>query len=235
MKKWVAMLLSVMMVFTITACSTGGKDSSSANNNSTTNEETANNGAGDEELKPEEGASLLVWESKESRTFMEEIAKQFKEKYNVDVKYEEVAAPDQVNKLMNDGPAGIGADVVVFPHDNLGKAVTAGLLLPNDYFEEQTRAQNSELAINATSYDGMLYGYPRSVETLIMFYNKDLVPEAPKSMEEVIELSKKMNDLKIKNIRTCGKSETSTMTTCSSLPREDMYSVKKALTKQTLA
>lgn len=197
MKKWVAMLLSVMMVFTITACSTGGKDSSSANNQ-TTNEETAAQGAGDEELKPEEGASLLVWESKESRAFMEEIAKQFKAKYNVDVKYEEVAAPDQVNKLMNDGPAGIGADVVVFPHDNLGKAVTAGLILPNDYFEEQTRAQNSELAVNATSYDGMLYGYPRSVETLIMFYNKDLVPEPPKSMEEVIELSKKMNDLKNK-------------------------------------
>ncbi|GAC42613.1 maltose-binding periplasmic protein [Paenibacillus popilliae ATCC 14706] len=149
-------------------------------------------------MVPEDGASLIVWESKEARPFVEAIAKEFTAKYNVPVKYEEVAAPDQVNKLVNDGPAGIAADIVVFPHDNLGKAVTAGLVFPNDFHEEKTRAENSELAVNASSFEGVLYGYPRSVETPIMFYNKDLVPEAPKTMEEVMELSTTMNDVKNK-------------------------------------
>ncbi|MGZ9586568.1 sugar ABC transporter substrate-binding protein [Paenibacillus marinisediminis] len=197
MKKWVAMMLSVMMVFSITAC--GSKNASTETKTTTETEAATDNGAaGSDELKPEDGASLVIWESKEARPFAEAIAKEFTAKYNVPVKYEEVASPDQVNKLVNDGPAGIAADVVVFPHDNLGKAVTAGLLLPNDFYEEKTRAENSELAVNASSYDGILYGYPRSVETLIMFYNKDLIAEAPKTMEEVMELSKTMNDVKNK-------------------------------------
>lgn len=197
MKKWVGLLLSIMMVFTLAAC--GGKSTSAPTETGTTSETTTDTGTtGSDELVPEDGASLIIWESKEARPFVEAIAKEFTAKYNVPVKYEEVAAPDQVNKLINDGPAGIAADIVVFPHDNLGKAVTAGLVLPNDFHEEKTRAENSELAVNASSYEGVLYGYPRSVETLIMFYNKDLVPEAPKTMEEVMELSKTMNDVKNK-------------------------------------
>ncbi|MCM3338842.1 maltose ABC transporter substrate-binding protein [Paenibacillus sp. MER TA 81-3] len=201
MKKWVVTLLSVMMVFTITACSSGGGNNSTNGAGATTDAAESTDTATDsgaaesDQLVPEEGASLIVWESKESRPFIEAIAKEFTEKYKVPVKFEEVAAPDQVNKLVNDGPAGIAADIVVFPHDNLGKAVTAGLVFPNDFHEAQTREANSELAVNAASFDGVLYGYPRSVETLIMFYNKDLLPEAPKTMEEVVELSKKMNDI----------------------------------------
>lgn len=198
MKKWVGLLLSIMMVFTLTACGGGNSAAPADTGSTTTNEQATDHEAASDELVPEDGASLVVWESKEARPFVEAIAKEFTAKYNVPVKYEEVAAPDQVNKLVNDGPAGIAADIVVFPHDNLGKAVTAGLILPNDYFEEKSRAENSELAVNASSYEDVLYGYPRSVETLIMFYNKDLVPEAPKTMEEVMELSKTMNDVKNK-------------------------------------
>src|SRR5262245_8902118 len=75
--------------------------------------------AANEELKPEDGASLVVWESKEFREHTESIAKAFTEQTGVPVKIEEVNEPDQINKLINDGPAGVGADVVVYPHDNL--------------------------------------------------------------------------------------------------------------------
>ncbi|MCR8844868.1 maltose ABC transporter substrate-binding protein [Paenibacillus sp. SC116] len=190
-KKWVSLLLSAMMVFTLSACSLGGKASTPAPEQPATETTTGDTG----ELKPEEGASLLVWESKEARPFVEAINKEFTEKYGVPVKFEEVSGGDTANKLTTDGPAGIGADVLMFPHDNLGKAVTAGLVAPNDYFEEEARKNNSELSVNASSFDGILYGYPRSIETYLMFYNKKLLPDgAPKTMEEVIELSKTMND-----------------------------------------
>lgn len=195
MKKMLVMFLSLSMVFAMAAC--GSKNAEPEKTTPQTTTETTDTGAGaTDELKPEDGATLLVWESKEERPFVEEIAKQFTEKYGVTVKFDEVGAADQVTKLTTDGPAGIGADVVVFPHDNLGRAVTAGLVLPNDVFGEQSAANNSEIAVKATSYDGVQYGYPRSVETYAMFYNKDLVPTPPKTFDEVKEFAAKFNDKK---------------------------------------
>lgn len=199
MKK-LLVLTMIAALFVIAACG-GNNNGGNANNaaNNTATEAPANNAGNDaaateEDITPEEGASLLVWESKEERPFIEAIAAEFTEKYGIEVKFEELGAADQVNKLISDGPAGLGADVVVFPHDNLGKAVSAGLVLPNDFYEEQSRSENSELAVNAVSYDGVMYGYPRSVETYALFYNKAILPEAPKTFEEVIEFAKTYND-----------------------------------------
>ncbi|REK74921.1 maltose ABC transporter substrate-binding protein [Paenibacillus paeoniae] len=199
MKKWFVMTL-IVALFVVAACGNGNKGGNTGTNtpsNPATNAPTNNaGGEDDEELAPEPGAKLLVWESKEERPFVEAIAKEFTEKYGVEIKFEELGAGDQVNKLISDGPAGLGADVVLFPHDNLGKAVSAGLVLPNDYFGEESSSENSELAVNAVSYDGVLYGYPRSVETYALFYNKALIPEAPKTFEEIVEFAKTFNEPK---------------------------------------
>ncbi|OME81492.1 maltose ABC transporter substrate-binding protein [Paenibacillus sp. FSL A5-0031] len=199
MKKWFVMSL-ITALFIVSACGGTNKAENTEKTGNATNAPTnntpTNEGTASEEIVPEEGASLLIWESKEERPFVEAIAKEFTAKYGIEIKFEEIGAGDQVNKLVTDGPAGLGADVVLFPHDNLGKAVTAGLVLPNDYYEEQSRSANSEIAVNAVSYDGVLYGYPRSVETYALFYNKALIKEAPKTFEEVVAFSKTFNDTK---------------------------------------
>lgn len=203
MKKWLTMSL-IVALFIVAACgNTNNGGNNGGNKGATTNKPTAtpaaeNNAvaeeATDEDIEPEAGASLLVWESQEERPFVEAIAKEFTEKYGIEVRFEEVGAADQVTKLTTDGPAGLGADVVVFPHDNLGRAVTAGLVLPNDFYEETSRSQNSEIAVNAVTYDGVLYGYPRAVETYALFYNKALIAEAPKSFDEVVQFASTFND-----------------------------------------
>ena len=190
-------LLGVMLL--VTACGNNGGNAPANTPTAqpaTTNNAPAEDPATDEtpELTPEEGATLLVWESIEERPFVEAIAKEFTEKYGIPVKFEEVGAGDQVNKLVSDGPAGLGADVVLFPHDNLGKAVQAGLVLPNDFYEEGTKEANSEIAVNAVTYGGTLYGYPRSVETYALFYNKDLVSEVPTTFEQIVEFASTFND-----------------------------------------
>ncbi|WP_139991658.1 maltose ABC transporter substrate-binding protein [Paenibacillus paridis] len=201
MKKWFVMSL-IVALFIVSACG-GTKNDGKTENAANATNAPANNAGGstnegaadDEEIQPEEGASLLVWESKEERPFVEAISKEFTEKYGIEVKFEEVGAADQVTKLTTDGPAGLGADVVVFPHDNLGRAVTAGLVLPNDFYEEQAKSANSEIAVNAVSYGGTLYGYPRSIETYALFYNKALIPEAPKTFDEIVAFAKTYNDV----------------------------------------
>lgn len=199
MKQFLALAATLTMAFSITACGSSNKtaeEPAPSNNNaeSTAPAENNNSEAGAEALQPEEGASLVVWESKEERAFTDEIAKQFTAKYNIPVKIEEVAPTDQVTKLSQDGPSGLAADVVIFPHDNLGRAVEAGLLLANDAFKDETVKNNTEASIQGVTYDGTLYGYPRAAETYALYYNKSLVKEAPKSFDDVIAFGKTFTD-----------------------------------------
>nr|WP_246627934.1 maltose ABC transporter substrate-binding protein [Paenibacillus oenotherae] len=198
-RKGLLILMAALLTFTLAAC--GGANE---NNGKTTNTETKTNNTNTptndnastatEEVVPEEGASLLVWEESTDFEYLESVAADFKTKYNVDVKFEHVAAPDQADRLANDAPAGLAADVVMFAHDKLGNAVEAGLLFPNDVLEEQTKASHPEASISASSYGGTLYGYPKSVETYAVFYNKALVKDLPKTWDDVIAFSKSFTD-----------------------------------------
>ncbi|GIO32412.1 cyclodextrin-binding protein [Paenibacillus albilobatus] len=200
MKQFLALAATLTMAFSITACGSGNKtaeEPAPADNNSsetTAPAENNNDAAAAEGMQPEDGASLVVWESKDERAFTDEIAKQFTAKYNIPVKIEEVNPTDQVTKLSQDGPSGLAADVVIFPHDNLGRAVEAGLLLPNEAFKDEITKNNTEAAVQGVTYDGTLFGYPRAAETYALYYNKSLVKEAPKSFEDVIAFGKTFTD-----------------------------------------
>jgi arabinogalactan oligomer/maltooligosaccharide transport system substrate-binding protein len=81
------------------------------------------------------------------------------------------------------------------PHDQLGKAVAAGVVLPNDFYGEDTKTNFVPTAVDALTKDGVLYGYPRNMETYLLYYNKGLVkPEDLTSWDNIIKFSKGFND-----------------------------------------
>lgn len=195
LKKALVLLASLSLVASITACGSsnngGNNTANTPANNAQGNANAGNNAsAGAEAITPEEGAELLVWESKEEMAFTEEIVKQFEEKYGVKVRIEEKAPTDQIGVLTQDGPSGLAADVLIVPHDHIGNAAKSGLILANDVFEEETKKNNTEASIVGASFEDVLYGYPRAAETMALYYNKSLVKEAPKSFDDVLEFSK---------------------------------------------
>ena len=56
--------------------------------------------------------------------------------------------------------------------------------------DEDMRDRFTESSMTAESYDGKLYGLPKSSETPVFVYNKALMEEAPKTMDEVYSFSK---------------------------------------------
>ncbi len=195
--KWSVLLICSLLVFSLAAC--GGNNEIKENViNNTDASQPVNTKVDDvkaeDELMPEEGAKLVVWEAKEQVEYMKQIGAAFEEEYGIPVTIEELAGGDQGSRLVTDGPSKLAADVLTLPHDQIGQAIKAGLLLPNDMFELETRSSMVDAAITASSFDGVLYGYPKSVETYAMFYNKDLFPEAPKTWDEVIAFAEKHND-----------------------------------------
>lgn len=147
-----------------------------------------------EEILPEPGATLKVWESQGPEfEWLEYVGEKFEEKYGVEVKAEKLAMTETVRRLEQDGPVGAGADVIVLPHDSVGQGVISGVLMPNFLTGEKIANDYFEAArLAATAADGQIYGFPLSIETYVMFYNKDLLPEGVKTFEELKEWDKKV-------------------------------------------
>lgn len=145
-------------------------------------------------LKPEAGATLKIWEgSGVNGEWIKIVADEFTKKYNIPVKIEVVENGDAPKKLQTDAPAGLAADVFVAPHDHLGNMASAGLILPNDEFAAELKKDFLESALNGVTLGSTLYGFPTGVETYALYYNKKLVPEPPKTFDELIEIAAKIN------------------------------------------
>jgi len=137
---------------------------------------------------------LKVWESDDSaKAYIEWAAKEFMKTHkDVKIEYEHVESTDARAKIELDGPAGVGADVFVAPHDHIGALVNGGHVAEN-----QNRGYLSQFvnaAQVAAQYNGKTYGYPIGIETYALFYNKDLVKNPPKTWEDVIAFAKNYND-----------------------------------------
>ena len=147
------------------------------------------------DLVPEEGAKLLIWESEgPEQDWIEYVGSLFEEKYGVEIVYEAVGSVDAEERLVQDGPAGIGADIFAAPHDHLGSLVAAGLVQENTNTADRIKEDFMEAAYEGVDFQGTVYGYPTAIETYALFYNKDIFPEAPQSYDEIIEKAAEFND-----------------------------------------
>lgn len=119
--------------------------------------------------------------------YMNEIKGKFEKENDVKIKLVEKDMFDQLEALALDGPAGKGPDVMMAAYDRIGALGQQGHLaevkLGNEAdYDETDKAQ--------VTYDGKIYGEPAVIETLVLYYNKDLIDAAPTTFKEVEDLAK---------------------------------------------
>jgi len=133
---------------------------------------------------------LLVWEDQDKSAGIEDAVKQFEAEHDVTIKVVEKAYGGQIEDLRLDGPAGTGADVITIPGDQIGTAVTEGLLKELDV-DQATQDIYTDSAMQSQIVDGKVYGLPKAVETQILYYNKALISEEdlPTTTDEWLEYS----------------------------------------------
>lgn len=84
-----------------------------------------------------------------------------------------------------------GPDIILgMPHDNLGTFQKAGVLaeVPSGMIDPSK--YTSQSIVDAVAIAGKQYALPIAQETSTLFYNKDLVKEVPKTMEELVVMAK---------------------------------------------
>lgn len=144
----------------------------------------------------EEKVSLLVWESDGVELeFMKAAAAEFQKTHpNVEFEFAAIGSVDAVSKMELDGPAGTAADIFAAPHDLLGQIIAGETALElSEAASKEIDEHFANAAKVAVSSNGKKYGYPVAVETYALFYNKDIIKEAPKTWEEVINFAKEYN------------------------------------------
>ncbi|NLS11838.1 maltose/maltodextrin ABC transporter substrate-binding protein MalE [Vibrio sp. SM6] len=118
-----------------------------------------------------------------------ELGKKFEEEMGVPVT---VAFPDDLsNKFPQTAAAGDGPDIVFWAHDRFGGYAQAGLLAEVKPSQE-LQDKMIDFVWDAMRYDGKFVGYPVAVESLSLIYNKDLIPNPPKTWEEIEALDKQL-------------------------------------------
>ncbi|HIV55363.1 MAG TPA: extracellular solute-binding protein [Candidatus Anaerobiospirillum stercoravium] len=131
---------------------------------------------------------LLVWEDIQKSKGITDAVAAFEQETKCKVSIQEMPYVQQIEKLRLDGPAGIGPDVLLIASDQLGASVVQGLIAPLTATPEQL-TDYTESALNAFTSDGQLYGLPKVVETLVMYYNKDLLPTPFDTLDEYKKFS----------------------------------------------
>ncbi|HAX72262.1 MAG TPA: maltose ABC transporter substrate-binding protein [Firmicutes bacterium] len=193
MKKYLAFMLVAGMSLTgLVACggndTTDDSDKNSSEDNTTTDNSTDSN----------EKVEIKLW--LDSDAYAEALIPAIEEALpNVSIVWENVGSADSRSKLELDGPAGVGADIILQPHDNMATSMEGKLLLPLDA-DLAAKIDDRMLAGSADTarFDGTYYGIPLSTESMALFYNKTLLEandfEVATSFEMIKEQAAIYND-----------------------------------------
>ncbi|WP_439438000.1 maltose/maltodextrin ABC transporter substrate-binding protein MalE [Salinivibrio costicola] len=105
-----------------------------------------------------------------------------------------VVHPDGLqDKFPQTASTGDGPDIVFWAHDRFGGYAESGLLAeirPSDRLKDGM----VDFAWDAVKYKGKHVGYPIAVESLSLIYNKDLVPNPPKTWQDVVTMDAKLKE-----------------------------------------
>ena len=93
-----------------------------------------------------------------------------------------------LDKLSLDNQSGQAADVMMAPYDRVGSLGTDGQLSEVTLSDGAKTDDKTKSLVTAA--DGKVYGAPAVIESLVMYYNKDLVKEAPKTFADLENLAK---------------------------------------------
>lgn len=93
-----------------------------------------------------------------------------------------------LDNLSLDNQSGKAADVMMAPYDRVGSLGKDGQLSEVKLSDGAKTDDKTKSLVTAA--DGKVYGAPAVIESLVLYYNKDLIKEAPKTFAELEELAK---------------------------------------------
>ncbi len=134
---------------------------------------------------------LVLWEHPHSAQAIEKIARKFEELYDCEIDIRGVSIFDQVDRLLSQKSNDDYPDIISMLSDNISFAYEMDLLSPIRFMQFDANSYTT-YSINTVCFDGVIYAVPISLETQILFYNKELLDEPFLTFDEYIDYSATM-------------------------------------------
>jgi len=129
-------------------------------------------------------ADLVIWTDDARAGVVQQIGDEFGEANGITVAVQQLDFGSIRDNLVSRGPVGEGPDIIVGAHDWLGQLVTNGAVAPLELGDSV--ADYQPVAIEALTYDGIVYGLPYAVENVALFRNTALAPQPPADFESML-------------------------------------------------
>jgi len=145
------------------------------------------------------GETITLWLDEEQDYTHELIARLEELLPNTTIVLESMGLVDGIDQLQLDGPAGLGGDIMLAPHDQIIRGVNQNLLLPmSPEIVADMEARISPFAVGTVQHNGMTFGIPLTVETVALFYNRTMLADAglepATTFEELIDQAAYFDD-----------------------------------------
>jgi maltose-binding protein MalE len=128
--------------------------------------------------------TLRIWADDTRAPVLQDLADEVLAAYNLELVVELKSSIRDDFQVA--APLGEGPDIIVIAHDQAGTLVSNGLLAPVDLGDKSK--DFDQKALDACTFDGVLYCVPYATENLGFFYNTDLVKTPPTTWEEVVSM-----------------------------------------------
>ena len=187
-KKYALGMVTASTALLLAAC--GGEDTGTDDTGTDGGtDDAATEESTDEAATGDLGGELTVTVGADYIDFINEIAPAFEDETGVSLSIEEREMFETLDGLSLDGPAGLAPDVTIAPYDRIGGLGQKGHLHEVTLADDGRYDETDEQQVSA---DDTVFGSPYVVEALIMYYNTDLLDEAPTTFEELEAISEKI-------------------------------------------
>jgi arabinogalactan oligomer/maltooligosaccharide transport system substrate-binding protein len=118
------------------------------------------------------------------------VAKAYTDAVGTEIEMVTVPDADFRSRLSISAPAGEGPDVMgPIAHDWIGEVALQEIALevPDSVVTDKADILPASLALS--SYEGKLFGLPLFAESVALVYNKDMVPEAPTTWDDLVAMA----------------------------------------------
>ncbi|NLT30296.1 MAG: maltose ABC transporter substrate-binding protein [Propionibacterium sp.] len=174
MRRRIGAALIATAVVTLTACGGGGG--------------TSGDPAGDDETQAAPdgtGQTLTVWVDETRMAPTQAAADAFEEATGAKVELVQKNFEDIRADFLAQVPTGEGPDITVGAHDWLGELTQNGVVSPVEFGDKA--GDFTDVALEAFTFDGQVYGVPYAVENLGLIRNVELAPDpTPETFDEMI-------------------------------------------------
>jgi arabinogalactan oligomer / maltooligosaccharide transport system substrate-binding protein len=139
------------------------------------------------EVRPE----LTIWADDQRTDTLDNFSDDFLRRHGVTVRFETRPIETMQADFLAATMSGQAADVLVGPHDWIGRLLEQHAIEPIS-LSRQRRDAFVPRALEAMSVDGLIYGIPYASDSVALLRNTDLAPDPPRTFEEMITYGREL-------------------------------------------